>query len=112
MHEFSIVQNITEIVLDSARRHGVEHVSAVEVEVGQASGVVKEAMEFAWEAVQKGTLLNNTVLRLIHIPLKVKCGICQHQYMPDEMYESCPACGETNPEIIAGRELRVVAIET
>lgn len=112
MHELSIVQSITEIVTETAMKHGVAHVSAVEVEVGQASGVVKEAMEFAWEAIKKDTLLHNAELRVIHIPLKVKCGICQHNYMPGEMYENCPACGETSPEIIAGRELRVVAIET
>lgn len=112
MHEFSIVQNIIEIALDTARKHNVKLISAVEVEVGQSSGVVKEAMEFAWEAAIDGTILSKASLRIRQIPLRVNCGICRQEYLPEDIYDACPACGETSPEIITGRELRVVAIET
>lgn len=112
MHEFSIVQSIVEIVLDTARKNNVEQIHAVEVEVGQSSGVVKEAMEFAWEAAVDGTLLSKAVLRIKQIPLRVICGICKQQYLPEDLYEACPVCGEISPEIISGKELRVVAIET
>jgi hydrogenase nickel incorporation protein HypA/HybF len=112
MHEFSLVQSIVDIALESANRHHIEHISAVEVEVGSASGVVPEAMEFAWEAATKDTLLNNASLKIKHIPLRVQCGICRMQYEPEEIYEVCPGCGEISPEIITGKELRVVAIET
>jgi hydrogenase nickel incorporation protein HypA/HybF len=112
MHEFSIVQRIVDIALESAAVNNVEHISSVEVEVGKASGVVPEAMEFAWEAATKGTLLNNATLKIKHIPVRVKCGICRLQYEPEEVYEVCPGCGEVSPEIINGKEVRVVAIET
>ena len=112
MHEFSIVQNIINIVMESAKAHQVKHVQAVEVEVGKASGVVREAMDFAWEAASKGTLLERTVLKIKEIPLVVKCTVCNHQYQPCDIYENCPGCGEISPEIITGKELRVVAIET
>jgi hydrogenase nickel incorporation protein HypA/HybF len=112
MHEFSIIQNIIDIVKDSASAHGITKVSAVEVEVGQASGVIREAMEFAWEAATNGTLLGHAELKIKEIPLLVRCGICSRKYSPCEIYEACPGCGEINPEIITGRELRVVCIET
>jgi hydrogenase nickel incorporation protein HypA/HybF len=112
MHEFSIVQSIVNIALKSADLHHVEHISAVEVEVGQASGVVPEAMEFAWEAAIKGTLLCNAALKIKEIPLTLKCRICKHQYQPEEIYDACPQCGAVNPEILTGKELKVVAIET
>jgi len=112
MHEFSIVQSIVDIALESASVNHVDHISAVEVEVGKASGVVPEAMEFAWEAAITGTLLSKALLKITQIPLTVKCGICQQQYRPEEIYDPCPGCGEINPEILAGKELRVVAIET
>ena len=112
MHEFSIVQSIVDIVLASAASHNIKHVSSVEVEVGQASGVIKEAMEFAWKAAGKGTILNNTILKIRQIPLKMRCRNCQTEYQPGEIYEPCPGCGEIGPEILTGKELRVVAIET
>lgn len=112
MHEFSIVQSIVSIALESAHLHHVEHVSAVEVEVGEVSGVVVDAMEFAWKAATTGTLLSNALLRIKHIPLRVKCNSCQHLYEPEDIYEVCPQCGEISAEILTGKELRVVAIET
>jgi hydrogenase nickel incorporation protein HypA/HybF len=82
MHEFSIIQNIINIVMETATAHHVKCVHAVEVEVGKASGVIREAMEFAWEAASKGTLLENTLLKIREIPILVKCTICEHQYQP------------------------------
>lgn len=111
MHEFSIVQNIIEIVLDTAGKNGINHVSAVEVEVGRFSGVVKESMEFAWEAAGKGSMLENTILVIKDIPLRVRCRDCKTMYDPEIIYDPCPSCGSVNPEVISGKELRVVAIE-
>jgi hydrogenase nickel incorporation protein HypA/HybF len=112
MHEFSIVQNIVDIALESAANHHLNTISAVEVEVGKASGVIREAMEFAWEAAIKGTLLNKAELKIREVPLLVRCTICQRRYQPDDLYEACPGCGEISPEIISGQELKVTAIET
>jgi hydrogenase nickel incorporation protein HypA/HybF len=111
MHELSLVQTILEIALDTARKHGVDRINAVEVEVGQASGVVKEAMEFAWEATRKGTLLDTAKLVIKTIPLQAVCRQCGAGYAPVELFDPCPVCGEVSPEIVAGKELKVVAIE-
>ncbi|HJZ39871.1 MAG TPA: hydrogenase maturation nickel metallochaperone HypA [Bacteroidales bacterium] len=111
MHEFSIIQSIVAIAAESASQHHAEHVSVVEIEVGQAAGVVTEALEFAWEAARKGTVLDNASLVIKHIPLRVACGNCHIPYQPVEIYDPCPGCGDINPEIISGKELRVVAIE-
>lgn len=111
MHEFSIVQNIMDIAAESVKKHDVRQVYAVEVEVGRASGVVREAMEFAWNAGIKGTVLENAVLKIHEIPLEVRCMVCGKLYNPSEIYEICPGCGDVSPEVITGKELRVVAIE-
>jgi hydrogenase nickel incorporation protein HypA/HybF len=111
MHEFSIVQHIVEIALESAHRHGAESILSVEVEVGQAAGVVKEAMEFAWEAAGKGTLLEGATLVITSVPLRVACRNCRTAYQPADLFDACPGCGHVSPEIVTGKELRVVAIE-
>jgi hydrogenase nickel incorporation protein HypA/HybF len=111
MHEFSIIQNIIEIVTSTAELNNVKEVHAVEVEVGMASGVVREAMEFAWNAGTKGTMLEHAELKIKEIPLAVKCNTCGHHYQPCEIYESCPGCGDVDPEVITGKELRVVALD-
>jgi hydrogenase nickel incorporation protein HypA/HybF len=112
MHEFAIIQNIIDIAAKTAKENNISHVSAVEVEVGKAAGVIREAMEFAWEAAIKETILRDAILKITEKSLVVKCMICQQQYEPCDIYEPCPGCGEINPEVISGKELRVVAIET
>jgi hydrogenase nickel incorporation protein HypA/HybF len=112
MHEFSIIQNIIEIVTETAIQNRVKKVYAVELEIGAASGVVKQALEFAWEAAGKAEILKNSILKISEVPLTVLCTLCRNTYAPPEIYEPCPVCGEVSPEILSGKELRIMAIET
>jgi hydrogenase nickel incorporation protein HypA/HybF len=112
MHEFSIVQNIIDIATGAAHQNQLKTVSCVEVEVGQASGVVPDALEFAWESAVKDTFLRHASLMMKIIPLTVKCRMCGLQFKPEDIYESCSDCGAMNPEILSGKELRVTAIHT
>ena len=111
MHEFSIIQNIIEIVTETALQNRVRQVLSVEIEIGAASGVIRQAMEFAWEAAGKNDLLKNSILKIKEIPLAAVCQTCKNAYSPDEIYDPCPFCGEISPEITSGKELRILAIE-
>jgi len=112
MHEFSIIQHIVGIVLETATNHNVEHVTRVEVEVGKASGVMREAMDVAWQAATMDTVLSEAALEIIEIPILAECRSCKHLYDPAEIFEPCPVCSETSPIILTGQELRVIALET
>jgi hydrogenase nickel incorporation protein HypA/HybF len=112
MHELSIIQNIADIVLSSAQKHGVEHITAVEVEVGQFSGIVKEALEFAWNTFSKDAVLEGARLVITQVPARAQCRNCHTAFNLKELFDPCPECGTANPDIIGGRELRVVSIET
>ena len=110
MHEFSIAQNIIDIALNALRENGLEHIESVEVEIGEAAGVVIEALDFAWDSVTMDTPLQGTKLIVKSIPVEVICRSCKTHYMPKDIYDFCPHCGDMNPEIIRGKDLRVSAI--
>jgi len=110
MHEFSIAQHIVDIAIQSATENQVDQVASVEVEIGQAAGVVADALEFAWESATKDTMLQQTTLVIKSIPVEIICKNCRTHYNPREIYDICPQCGDVNPEIIKGKELRVTAI--
>ena len=76
MHEFSIVNNIVDIAIDSAEQNGLKTVGCVEIEVGKASGIEPSAMEFAWESARKNTILKNARLMMHFIPLCLQCRTC------------------------------------
>ena len=110
MHEFSVAQSIVDIALKACNENQAKDVKIVEVEIGQASGVEIEALEFAWVSVVKDTPLENAGLEILKIPLKVSCRNCKHIYSPEDIYVLCPRCSQIDPDIIRGKELKVVAI--
>ena len=110
MHEFSIAVNIVDLSVEYAQRDNAREVKEVEVEVGELSGIVVEALEFALESAVKNTLLENALIRILSVPGKAKCSQCHHEYPAGELYSVCPQCGSGFPEIIQGKELRLKSL--
>ncbi len=110
MHEFSIAMNIVDIATEYARREEANSVKEIEIEVGQLSGIVLDALEFSLESAVKGSILENAKRNIISIPGLVRCLKCSHEYESSEIFSECPVCGAGPPEIIKGRELRVKSL--
>ena len=110
MHEFSIAVDIVDIAISSARKEAASVVKEIEVEIGQLSGVVMEALEFSLEAAVKGTMLEKARRNLIIVPGKARCTQCLKEYETDTLFKPCPACQACAPDIIQGRELRVKSL--
>ena len=108
MHEMSIAQGIIDICLQHA---GGRRVNALEVEIGELSAVVPEAVEFCFEACCRDTLLNNAQLTIIRIPGRGDCQECGLETPLSELFGSCLECGSNRVVIIAGEEMRVREIE-
>jgi hydrogenase nickel incorporation protein HypA/HybF len=110
MHEFSIAMDIVDLATASAREAEANVVREVEIEIGQLSGVVKEALEFSLEAAVKGTMLESARMNLVFIAGRARCPRCNHEYDTDTLFGPCPECGAFAPDIIRGRELRVKSL--
>lgn len=110
MHEFSIALNIVEIATETARVNNAETVNEVEVDVGDMSGVIYEALEFALRSAIKGTILENSHFRLNRIKASAVCIDCRHDFEPEDYLSVCSNCGSSNIEILRGREMKVKSI--
>lgn len=108
MHEMSIVQGIIDLCLEHA---GGRRVNSLDVEIGQLSSTVPEAIEFCFEACSRDTLLEGARLNILRIPGQGKCQECGVTFALEELYEACPDCGSNRVIIISGEELRVREIE-
>lgn len=111
MHEFSIATGIAETALDAAKKNQATSVTLVEVEIGDAAGVISEALDFAWESVRKGTLLENATLKINKIPLQLRCDTCGTLFHASETFDPCTSCGGWITRIVTGKELKVISIE-
>jgi len=110
MHEFSIAVDIVDIATSTASEEAATMVKEIEIEIGQLSGVVMEALEFSLEAAVKGTILENARRNLIIVAGKARCTKCLTEYDTDTLFKPCPKCGTFAPDVIRGRELRVKSL--
>jgi hydrogenase nickel incorporation protein HypA/HybF len=108
MHELSIAEAIVAI----AERHaGGRTVTRVEVRVGHLRQVVPSALEFAFELVAKGTVLDGAELGLEDVPARGRCRDCGTETTMNGFPLACSACGGLDVEILAGEELQLDSLE-
>jgi hydrogenase nickel incorporation protein HypA/HybF len=108
MHELAITQSIVAICLENAAGRKV---LSVEIEVGELSGVVPEALEFCFEACSSGTLLENARLEIIKTAGEGRCIGCSEIFGRDSLFAPCPVCGGYMIEQLRGEELRIRELE-
>lgn len=111
MHELSIVLSIVDIAEEQTRKANARHVDRIDLEIGLLSGVEFDALDFAWDAGVKHTVLEHAERHVHKIPARAKCMDCGHEFPIEELFEACPACGQFLNEVIQGKELRVKSLE-
>jgi len=111
MHELSIAQSIIEGAAEEAERHS-GRVAAVRLQVGQLSGVVKEALLFSYDLVCEGTPLAGSTLEIEEMDAVVFCGKCDAERTLESIQHfRCPVCLTPTPDVIRGRELLIIGLE-
>ncbi len=112
MHELSIAISIVEGASEEAQARGLYRVAAVHVKVGVLSGVVKDALLFAYDAACEDTPLQGSELIVEEVPAGIFCPGCRCEREPLAPYDlRCAVCGEASGEIVRGKELEVVGLE-
>lgn len=111
MHEVSIAESILEIAESKAREANAISIQCIKVRLGEFTTIVRDALEFAFEAVRQGTLAANARLDIEVIPTVVECVVCNSE--PRAVSEVCFACGECGfpLRIVSGEELQVEYVE-
>lgn len=66
MHEVSIAYSLLRQVADVAERNGLSTVQGVGVAVGRLSGVVPDALAFAFEVLRQGPVVGSAELEVRH----------------------------------------------
>ncbi|HEX3724692.1 MAG TPA: hydrogenase maturation nickel metallochaperone HypA [Pirellulales bacterium] len=112
MHELSIALSILDIAAEELERQGGGCVVAVHLKIGPLAGVVKEALNSAFELAREESTLKEAKLVIEDIPIAVYCAQCQCEQAIDSWPSlCCGQCGTPATDIIRGRELEMVALE-
>ncbi len=108
MHELAIAESLVAI----AERHAAgRSVTRVEVAAGHLRQVVPSALEFAFELVATGTVLEGAELVIEEVPAAGRCRSCGAHSRLDGFPLTCASCGGWDVEVTAGEELRVESLD-
>lgn len=111
MHEMSLVEGVRELIEDAAAREGFARVRSVRVEIGQLSGVEREAFEFCFDVVMKDGIADGARLDVVATPGAGRCMACGRETPLAAVYDSCAHCGEFPVEVTGGTAIRVIDLE-
>ncbi|HHY84931.1 MAG TPA: hydrogenase maturation nickel metallochaperone HypA [Verrucomicrobia bacterium] len=111
MHELSIMHSALQQALTEAERAGAVRVHEIRLRVGALSGVVPEALQFAFEALSSGTPAENARLTIESVPARFWCRSCSSEFEPFGLLPECPSCRTPSRELLAGRELELASME-
>ncbi len=114
MHELSICYGIMDIArgaLDGLP--GLRpRVSGVTVRIGRLAAVVPDSLSYYFDLLTPGTDLAGARLVIEEVPVRGRCADCAATFEIATLSFTCPCCGGGLVELLSGRELQVVSVET
>jgi hydrogenase nickel incorporation protein HypA/HybF len=112
MHELSIAHNIIEIAISECKKAGYSKINSISIRIGRASGVMTDALLFAFDIAKKDSIAENAVLKYEETPVKGRCRECgTDSTVDDTIFVCCPSCGSYQFELLSGRELDIIEID-
>jgi hydrogenase nickel incorporation protein HypA/HybF len=112
MHELSIALAIVDAAVEECERRPGVRITQVHLKLGQLSGVVKSALLASYEMAAYSSCVAGSQLVIEEVAVTAFCPACQEVrpvVSPSQI--CCSDCGTPTPQIVAGRELEVVAME-
>jgi hydrogenase nickel incorporation protein HypA/HybF len=107
MHELSIAESLLAIIEQEALHYGNARVTWIKLRVGNLSGIVPDALKFAFEVISKGGCAEGAQLDIELLPFEIRCNVCNKIFIQEEPFMICPQCEGLDVELISGRELEI-----
>jgi hydrogenase nickel incorporation protein HypA/HybF len=119
MHEVSVMSGIVESVLKELEKHSVLKVEEVDLVLGELTFLGEEQLQFAYEIITRGTILEGSKLLVIPEETELMCVSCGYQGPADKLGEEyhmsmpslvCPKC-RGGVKVLKGQSCRVTSMK-
>lgn len=111
MHEFTVTQNVLNIVLEHAERAGAQRIIAINLVIGELTGFVDDSIQFYFDMLSPNTIAAGAKLLIQRIPARLRCRACGEEFALKDSHWLCPKCSAIGGDILAGREFFIQSIE-
>jgi hydrogenase nickel incorporation protein HypA/HybF len=110
VHEFPEVQAMVRQAC--AQIPAATRITRLKILVGEASGHDPHHIQAHFTEASRGTRAEGAVLEFIPEKLAARCASCGAAFQPSDLALSCENCGSTELNITAGKNVRLMGIET
>ena len=111
MHEAGIMADALELAAAEAARAGATRVLRMRLRVGTLSGVVPEALQFAFAALAPDSVAADGILEIETVNAVAWCPRCQSEFEAMDGAGTCCRCNEASTEFRRGLELELASVE-
>jgi len=116
VHEASASESLVKMVSAEAAAHtgaggGPLRVTRISLVVGEATGFMRESLEFYVGVSAKGTNVEGAALDIRYVKPLLRCASCGLEYERRRFSFACPACGAQGTMTKTGSEFYVDSIE-
>ena len=111
VHELSLMNDALELAIAHAHAEGGSKIHRIVLQVGDRSGVVAEALAFAFDVVSRGTLADGATLDIQTMPALCYCHHCRTNFQPSGWIDECPTCQRISTDLRQGHELQLASLE-
>ncbi len=111
MHELSLMEDTLALAMEQAAQAGATRVHRLLLRVGDQSGVVPEALQFAFDALGPTVLGEGVRLDIERVPVVCWCSQCHDSFQPNEIIYACPVCDRLSDEVRQGKEIELASME-
>jgi hydrogenase nickel incorporation protein HypA/HybF len=111
MHELGIANSILAAVRKEANRQNHARVVAVGVQLGELSGVNRDALVFGFESLANDHGVGPLEIHIETTRRRNLCIACDHQFEVVDHDTVCPQCGERRTRLIGGDEIVITYFE-
>ncbi len=114
MHELAICSGIIEVARGALERLPPPRprVSSVTVRIGRLTSLVPDSLRYYFDVLTPDTPLGGAALLVEEVPIRARCGECAARFEIDTLSFTCPSCASGFVELLSGRELQVVSVDT
>ena len=111
MHEFGIMEAALETAAQKTRAAGATQIHRLKLRVGKLSGVVPEALRFAFDALKVKSLAATADLEIEEVPAVCWCAGCATEFETADLKYECPRCHQPSGDLRRGKEMELASLE-
>lgn len=112
MHEFALVEQLLELLKESAAQNDIAEIQQATVVVGLGSTFVPGVIEFLFTSLAtEPPFSTETELVIREEPVRVHCPACDREFEHDDWRWVCPHCGSIDLRQTAGGTVYIESYE-